>query len=73
MPAEKALVFVDNHDNQRGHGAGGDSILTFWEPRSGIIISILLIRGALIPIPGSGQITGLNYSELINITGTEFF
>nr|XP_045589666.1 alpha-amylase 1-like [Procambarus clarkii] len=24
-----ALVFVDNHDNQRGHGAGGDMILTF--------------------------------------------
>jgi len=23
------LNFVDNHDNQRGHGAGGDSILTY--------------------------------------------
>ncbi|MFQ5568066.1 MAG: alpha-amylase family protein [Rhodothermales bacterium] len=23
LPADKALVFVDNHDNQRGHGAGG--------------------------------------------------
>ncbi|KAJ8392594.1 hypothetical protein AAFF_G00074720 [Aldrovandia affinis] len=33
MPSGKALVFVDNHDNQRGHGAGGMSILTFWEPR----------------------------------------
>ncbi|XP_030623337.1 pancreatic alpha-amylase-like [Chanos chanos] len=33
MPSDKALVFVDNHDNQRGHGAGGASILTFWEPR----------------------------------------
>uniref|UniRef100_A0A182Q9P1 Alpha-amylase n=1 Tax=Anopheles farauti TaxID=69004 RepID=A0A182Q9P1_9DIPT len=29
LPSESALVFVDNHDNQRGHGAGGDSILTF--------------------------------------------
>uniref|UniRef100_A0A8C6UH07 alpha-amylase n=1 Tax=Neogobius melanostomus TaxID=47308 RepID=A0A8C6UH07_9GOBI len=28
-----ALVFVDNHDNQRGHGAGGASIVTFWDPR----------------------------------------
>jgi len=28
-----ALVFVDNHDNQRGHGAGGASILTFREPK----------------------------------------
>uniref|UniRef100_A0A3B1IR29 alpha-amylase n=1 Tax=Astyanax mexicanus TaxID=7994 RepID=A0A3B1IR29_ASTMX len=30
MPTGKALVFVDNHDNQRGHGAGGASILTFF-------------------------------------------
>uniref|UniRef100_A0A182JYI3 Alpha-amylase n=1 Tax=Anopheles christyi TaxID=43041 RepID=A0A182JYI3_9DIPT len=28
-PTDSALIFVDNHDNQRGHGAGGDSILTF--------------------------------------------
>ncbi|CAG7724640.1 unnamed protein product [Allacma fusca] len=29
LPSVNALVFVDNHDNQRGHGAGGESILTF--------------------------------------------
>ena len=23
LPSDKAVVFVDNHDNQRGHGAGG--------------------------------------------------
>ncbi|KAM9108852.1 pancreatic alpha-amylase isoform 1-T4 [Megaptera novaeangliae] len=33
MPSDRALVFVDNHDNQRGRGAGGASILTFWDPR----------------------------------------
>ncbi|XP_062844246.1 pancreatic alpha-amylase [Trichomycterus rosablanca] len=33
MSSGNALVFVDNHDNQRGHGAGGASILTFWDPR----------------------------------------
>nr|XP_004659120.2 pancreatic alpha-amylase-like isoform X2 [Jaculus jaculus] len=33
MPSDRALVFVDNHDNQRGHGAGGVSILTFWDAR----------------------------------------
>ncbi|XP_032821982.1 alpha-amylase-like [Petromyzon marinus] len=33
MPTGNALVFVDNHDNQRGHGAGGASILTFWDSR----------------------------------------
>ena len=24
-----AVVFVDNHDNQRGHGSGGDLILNY--------------------------------------------
>ncbi len=33
LPDRHALVFVDNHDNQRGHGAGGNDILTFQEPR----------------------------------------
>ncbi|XP_068196870.1 alpha-amylase-like isoform X2 [Antennarius striatus] len=33
MPDDKAIVFVDNHDNQRGHGAGGASIITFWDSR----------------------------------------
>ncbi|KAM3914848.1 pancreatic alpha-amylase-like [Leptodactylus fuscus] len=33
MPTDRALVFVDNHDNQRGHGGGGDSILTFFDAR----------------------------------------
>lgn len=28
-----AFVFVDNHDNQRGHGAGGSSILTYKVPK----------------------------------------
>uniref|UniRef100_A0A671RWF9 alpha-amylase n=1 Tax=Sinocyclocheilus anshuiensis TaxID=1608454 RepID=A0A671RWF9_9TELE len=27
------IMFVDNHDNQRGHGAGGASVLTFWDSR----------------------------------------
>uniref|UniRef100_A0A3Q1JGM0 Alpha-amylase n=1 Tax=Anabas testudineus TaxID=64144 RepID=A0A3Q1JGM0_ANATE len=33
MADGNALVFVDNHDNQRGHGAGGASILTFKDAR----------------------------------------
>ncbi|KAG7251283.1 hypothetical protein CRUP_031165, partial [Coryphaenoides rupestris] len=33
MPDGNALVFVDNHDNQRGHGAGGAAIVTFWDPK----------------------------------------
>ena len=27
LPSDRALVFVDNHDNQRGHGAGSLRIL----------------------------------------------
>jgi alpha-amylase len=30
MPSEKAIVFVDNHDKQRGHGGGG-TYLTYKE------------------------------------------
>ncbi|KAI4459920.1 alpha-amylase [Holotrichia oblita] len=29
MASEYAFIFVDNHDNQRGHGAGGSNILTY--------------------------------------------
>lgn len=28
-----ALVMIDNHDNQRGHGAGGNAILTYKDPK----------------------------------------
>ncbi|XP_036411957.1 alpha-amylase-like [Colossoma macropomum] len=33
MPTGKALAFVDNHDNQRGHRAGSASIVIFWDSR----------------------------------------
>ncbi|XP_071555474.1 alpha-amylase A-like [Temnothorax nylanderi] len=33
IPSKDALVMVDNHDNQRGHGAGGASILTHKDPK----------------------------------------
>uniref|UniRef100_W8BSY0 Alpha-amylase n=1 Tax=Ceratitis capitata TaxID=7213 RepID=W8BSY0_CERCA len=29
LPSGSAFIFVDNHDNQRGHGAGGSDILTY--------------------------------------------
>lgn len=29
LPSTDALVFVDNHDNQRGSGAGGADVLTY--------------------------------------------
>lgn len=33
VDSEDALVFVDNHDNQRGHGGGGSNVLTYHTPR----------------------------------------
>lgn len=33
IESSKALVFVDNHDNQRGHGAGGSTILRYKEAK----------------------------------------
>jgi len=33
LPSSDALVFVDNHDNQRGHGGGGADVLTYRESR----------------------------------------
>ncbi len=33
IPDGDSLAFVDNHDNQRGHGAGGE-ILTYRKSRS---------------------------------------
>lgn len=33
LKTEKALVFIDNHDTQRGNGYGGTEILTHKEPR----------------------------------------
>lgn len=33
LPSHLALVFVDNHDNQRGHGGGGSTILTYKDAR----------------------------------------
>ena len=31
VPSEDAFVFVDNHDNQRGHGGGGE-VVTHKDP-----------------------------------------
>lgn len=33
LPSNDALVMIENHDNQRGHGAGGASILTYKVPK----------------------------------------
>lgn len=32
LPSGNSVPFIDNHDNQRGHGAGG-AVLTFFESR----------------------------------------
>ncbi|GAV05343.1 hypothetical protein RvY_15491 [Ramazzottius varieornatus] len=42
LPTDRAVVFVDNHDNQRGHGGGGD-VLTFRSPREYKIANIYML------------------------------
>jgi hypothetical protein len=36
-------VFVDNHDNQRGHGAGGSTILTYKDKKAYTLASIFML------------------------------
>ncbi|CRK95800.1 CLUMA_CG009256, isoform A [Clunio marinus] len=33
LPSNRALTFIDNHDNQRGHGGGGADVLTYKEAK----------------------------------------
>jgi alpha-amylase len=42
MPSDKAIVFIDNHDNQRGHGGGG-GVLTHKDGRLYELASILML------------------------------
>ncbi|XP_022108600.1 alpha-amylase-like [Acanthaster planci] len=42
LPDSLALVFVDNHDNQRGHG-GGQGVITFKEPRQYKMCNVFML------------------------------
>jgi len=44
LASGNALTFIDNHDNQRGHGAGGDMILTFRTPKLYKVINNRCLR-----------------------------
>lgn len=41
-PSHKAVVFIDNHDNQRGHGSGGN-VLTHRDGRAYILANVLML------------------------------
>jgi alpha-amylase len=43
LPSADALVFVDNHDNQRDHGGGGDTVLTHKNSREYKMASAFLL------------------------------
>lgn len=43
LESKNALVFVDNHDNQRGHGAGGKDILTYKQRREYVMASAFML------------------------------
>jgi alpha-amylase len=42
MPGGNALVFVDNHDNQRGHGAGG-RVLTYKQGEAYALANVFML------------------------------
>lgn len=42
LPSDKALIFTDNHDNQRGHGSGGN-IVTFKKPQMYKLANIFML------------------------------
>ena len=42
VPAEGAIVFTDNHDNQRGHGGGGN-VVTFKDPTLHDLANVFLL------------------------------
>lgn len=42
LPTSKAIVFLDNHDNQRGHGGGG-AVLTFAEPQLYTLATVFML------------------------------
>ena len=41
LPGTSAVVFVDNHDNQRGHGAGGPDIITHKDSKLYKVFNVL--------------------------------
>jgi alpha-amylase len=43
LQTHPGLVFVDNHDNQRGHGAGGSSILTYKDRKAYTMATIFML------------------------------
>eukprot|EP00736_Rhodelphis_marinus_P006765 Rmarinus@m.19500 len=43
LPSGLAFSFIDNHDNQRGHGAGGATLLTFREPREYTLANVFML------------------------------
>jgi alpha-amylase len=43
LPSRDALVFVDNHDNQRGHGAGGAEIISYKDKRQYVMATAFML------------------------------
>lgn len=41
--SNKSMVFVDNHDTQRGHGPGGDNVLTYKDGALYIMANVFML------------------------------
>lgn len=72
LATNDALVFVDNHDNQRGHGAGGADILTFKEPelyKMAVIFMLAHPYGKVPRIMSSYNFTNTDQGPPVNAKG----
>lgn len=43
LPSKDAIVFVDNHDNQRGNGPGGEAIISYKDKRQYIMATAFML------------------------------
>lgn len=43
LPSNDALVFVANHDNERGHGAGGSEVISYKDKKQNIMATAFML------------------------------
>ncbi|CAL8087156.1 unnamed protein product [Orchesella dallaii] len=67
-PDNYAVVFIDNHDNQRGHGGGGDYILTFRRSRPYKMASAFMLAH---PYGITRVMSSFNWEEKLDGSGND--
>ncbi|CAF0865526.1 unnamed protein product, partial [Didymodactylos carnosus] len=71
IPDGDAQIFIDNHDNQRGHGAGGE-ILTFFESRAYKIGTAFMLSWPYAFIAINNDDQSINHSLQTGLPGGQY-